>query len=54
MMDFDFKLEDFEKRLRGGLGDGWREVILLAQELIKLKKEIKQIKRVTRKVDNDD
>ncbi len=54
MKQFDFDLEDIAIRVRSGLGDGWREVTLLAAELIKLKQEVQKLKRIKKKVIDDE
>lgn len=54
MIQFDFKLEDYEIRLKGGLGDGWREMVLLAKEVMELKAEVRKLKKLKKKVVDDD
>lgn len=53
-MEFHFKLEDIPKMMRSGGGDPWREIALLAEEVLKLKEEINKLKKKTKKVIDDE
>lgn len=53
MKRFNFDVEDIEKMLSGGARDPWRELILLADEVMKLKADVRKLKKIKAKVDDE-
>lgn len=50
----DFKLEDIPSRMSGGSCDPWRELTIIAQEIMKIKKELAKLQKHKKKKDSDE
>lgn len=46
---FDFELDEVEQRVSAGVSGDWREITVLAREVIKLKKEVNKLKNKLKK-----